>query len=195
MDNERVTIMEEHMEESIKKKAKREEVDMKIPLISSFILMIVIMSFGLSGDKFVYWGIEEGIVGSGEIGLMGILSYHLSLLVMLFVFIRFGHSKLIHWLSLCIVFSVLGFFVFNNGSCITEKGIYERDFGKTVFYPFEEVKTYKVDKRENVMNEKPYEFTFYLKNGDVFTFQQKAVDTKLLLKISHSIAMAEAKTK
>ncbi|PLS19171.1 hypothetical protein CVD28_01830 [Bacillus sp. M6-12] len=180
--------------EKNKIKHTKPEVDIKIPLIFSFILMTMGMVIGLSSDKYSYWGIQEKIVASEQVGLLGLMSYHTSLFVMIMVFIKFGHSKIIHWLSLIVVFGTLGFFVFNSGSCLTEKGLYEKEFSKTIYYSFEEIETYEIKKHESINDDKTYQYNLYLKNGEKYTFNKKDLDGDLLLRINESIMLAKGQT-
>lgn len=178
------------MEENTTKKT-RAEVDIKFPLIFSFILLVFCVLIGFSKDKFAYWGIHEEILSSGQIGMIPMISAHIALLSMLFIFIRFGYSAIIHWIALILIFGALGLYLFNNGSCLTEKGLYERDFGKTVYYSFDEIESYKVIKNKTIENQGSQLYKVSLKNGKTFAFQQ--LKPQYLTKINQTILMAERK--
>jgi hypothetical protein len=170
---------------------QKKEVDMKIPLILSFILMIIAMMTGLGEDKFRYWGVEEKILGTGKFSVFGVLSYHLSILVMLGVFIRFAHNRSVHWFSLIIVFGILNFYAYNSGSCLTDEGVYKRELGATQFYAFEEMETVEVKKQENQGIHKAYVVKVSFKNGEKFTFEQGNEELQMFLEIKESMLIVK----
>ena len=82
-----------------KEKQEQNEIDIKFLLIASFVAIVMAMVIGIGDDKFRWWGVEESIVAKGQIGLFSMISYHIALILMIVVFIFFGHSKVKQWHS------------------------------------------------------------------------------------------------
>jgi hypothetical protein len=162
----------------MKTKDSLKESNIKISLVLSFVFIITGIIIRLTEDTFLYWGIKEDILGIEEISIWEIIIYHLTLLISIIILILFEKKPVRQWFLLIFVFGMLGYFIFNSGSCITKEGIYERKWGETVFHPFSEVVSYQ----KNHKNERKESYTLRLKNGQSFTFDKKVVDKILLQK-------------
>jgi hypothetical protein len=103
-----------------KTKEIQKESNIKIPLILSFIYIITGMIIKLNEKTFFYWGIKEDILGVGEIQIWEMVVYHFTLLLSIIILILFERKPIIQWFSLFLVFGMLGYFIFNSGSCVTK---------------------------------------------------------------------------